>query len=218
MIIKNFVATNVHGYLDFNIKFRDDINFLVGHNGSGKTTALKLITAILGPDLKFLASVPFDSCIVEFVHSHKSNKNKDEKVSSKHNSIRVTKTDENLTFNTTLNDSPVTESFSVNNILQGADPISEILSDILKLTNPILISLDRKFNNKRMITKSGVLNLHVSKWAKDRDDSIEDPIATVKDLISNEVDRINKIKSSEDERLKDKILLDAFNVIDCSSD
>lgn len=35
MIIKNFKATKVHGYLSFDINFMEDITYLIGLNGCG---------------------------------------------------------------------------------------------------------------------------------------------------------------------------------------
>jgi predicted ATP-binding protein involved in virulence len=54
-------ATNVHGYIPLDIKFDDQLTFLTGANGSGKTTALKLISAILQPNIDLIDSIDFDS-------------------------------------------------------------------------------------------------------------------------------------------------------------
>lgn len=59
MRIKRFVARKVHDYMDFDIDFNKDVNFLIGSNGSGKTTSIKLIKAILSPSLKDIISISF---------------------------------------------------------------------------------------------------------------------------------------------------------------
>lgn len=62
MIINGFYAEKVFGYLDFNINFNKDVSFLIGGNGSGKTTALKLMNALIKPNFKELLQIPFESC------------------------------------------------------------------------------------------------------------------------------------------------------------
>lgn len=59
MIVKRFKAEKIFGYLDFDIKFNEDVSFLVGGNGSGKTTALRLMNALINPNLKDLLQIPF---------------------------------------------------------------------------------------------------------------------------------------------------------------
>ncbi len=59
-------ASNVHGYIPLDIKFDDQLTFLTGANGCGKTTALKLISAILQPNIELIDSIEFDSITLTF--------------------------------------------------------------------------------------------------------------------------------------------------------
>ena len=59
MKIIGFSATAVHGCYNFDIEFMPDINFLLGINGSGKTTVLRLMQAILSMDFSVLQSIRF---------------------------------------------------------------------------------------------------------------------------------------------------------------
>ena len=69
MIIKSFFATHVFGYMNFEINFNKDKNFLVGKNGSGKTTALKLINALIMPNFKELLKTQFSECyLLLYIH------------------------------------------------------------------------------------------------------------------------------------------------------
>jgi len=61
MQIKSFKASKVYGYLEYNIHFNGDLSLLVGGNGSGKTTALKLMNALLGPNFGTLLQIPYKS-------------------------------------------------------------------------------------------------------------------------------------------------------------
>ncbi|MCH4996039.1 ATP-binding protein [Pectobacterium carotovorum] len=60
MMIKSFEAKNVHEFYNFNFTFNNKISFLVGLNGSGKTTAIKLIQAIIFFDFEYISKLVFD--------------------------------------------------------------------------------------------------------------------------------------------------------------
>jgi predicted ATPase len=64
MKVKSLHATNVHGYLPIDVAFRPDLTFLTGLNGSGKTSALRLLMGLLAPKLDELASIAFDDATV----------------------------------------------------------------------------------------------------------------------------------------------------------
>ncbi|MBP3944463.1 AAA family ATPase [Sphingobacteriaceae bacterium WQ 2009] len=68
MKIKRFIAKDVHGFLDFDIEFFDDITFLIGINGSGKTSALKLILGLLNPSYENLSKIDYAYCKIYLDH------------------------------------------------------------------------------------------------------------------------------------------------------
>lgn len=59
MKISRFFASKVHGHYNFDFNFHPDVSFLVGINGSGKTTALRLIQATLSMDFATLQGIRF---------------------------------------------------------------------------------------------------------------------------------------------------------------
>lgn len=69
MKLKKFTAHNVRGYLNFDINFSDSLTFLIGINGSGKTTAIKLLLGLLAPSFKELCLIDFDfaqlDCLID---------------------------------------------------------------------------------------------------------------------------------------------------------
>lgn len=67
MKLKSFSGEGLHGFLDVKIKFKSNITFLVGINGSGKTTALEAINALITPSFQALAKTQFTRIRVEFV-------------------------------------------------------------------------------------------------------------------------------------------------------
>ncbi|HEX6037918.1 AAA family ATPase [Longimicrobium sp.] len=68
MKIKRFSARGIHGYLDFDLEFDSEITFLTGINGSGKTTVVTGISALISPSLSFLAQVRYTRMEVEIEH------------------------------------------------------------------------------------------------------------------------------------------------------
>ena len=58
--IESFKITKLWGYRDINLTFNDDVNILIGPNGSGKTTILTLLHSILSLDLIGLLNVNFE--------------------------------------------------------------------------------------------------------------------------------------------------------------
>jgi predicted ATP-dependent endonuclease of OLD family len=67
MKITSFSADRVHGYLPLRLNFHSDLTFLTGLNGSGKTSALRLLMGLLTPQIEQLASIEFDSAAVDII-------------------------------------------------------------------------------------------------------------------------------------------------------
>ena len=65
MEITRFIGKSVRGHFDFDISFRKGVNFLIGDNGSGKTTVLRLIKGMLMPSLEDLADIEYSSVCIE---------------------------------------------------------------------------------------------------------------------------------------------------------
>jgi len=65
MKIRKFRGAGLNGYLDFDLEFYDDLTFVTGVNGTGKTTALNAIIALLIPKLDFLSESDFDTISLE---------------------------------------------------------------------------------------------------------------------------------------------------------
>ena len=71
MKIKRFVGRSVNGYLNFDVNFFRDLTFLTGINGSGKTSVLNSIAALLLPRLDYLAGQDFQEISIELSHMGK---------------------------------------------------------------------------------------------------------------------------------------------------
>lgn len=66
MKIVRFFCSKLHGFLDIDITFNNDLNFITGINGVGKTAILKTIKAITAPipDFHYLSNLDFSNIIV----------------------------------------------------------------------------------------------------------------------------------------------------------
>ena len=62
--ISSLTVKGGFGYVDFSLKFFRGLSFLVGINGSGKTTAIRLIEALLTPSLEQLDKIPHKSAVL----------------------------------------------------------------------------------------------------------------------------------------------------------
>ena len=59
-LIESFKITKLWGYRDIDLTFNNDVNILIGPNGSGKTTILNLLHSILSGDLRSILNINFE--------------------------------------------------------------------------------------------------------------------------------------------------------------
>ncbi|WPJ67925.1 hypothetical protein AUSSIE_2 [Sinorhizobium phage Aussie] len=65
MRIIRFSGKKLNGYLDLDISFRNDLTFVTGINGTGKTTALNSIVSLLMPRLDFLTLQNYETISID---------------------------------------------------------------------------------------------------------------------------------------------------------
>lgn len=66
MRLMQFIGVKVYGYLDFDVQFHAGVTFLIGVNGSGKTTILRLVEALLAPSFRDLITIPYGEISISF--------------------------------------------------------------------------------------------------------------------------------------------------------
>ena len=72
MKLIKFIGKDIRGYLNHTIEFRDSVTFLIGVNGSGKTSVLKLIKGLTCPSYKLLESIEYSFIQLYLVNDGKS--------------------------------------------------------------------------------------------------------------------------------------------------
>lgn len=132
MKLIKFEGLKINEYLEININFNDDLTILTGINGSGKTTSLNLIQAILLPKIQDLFSIPFEIINLELEHNNKIY------------IISICKNKEQITFDVSQDKFRLIESLSI-----PLDIFSDFeIYNISKIDNKKIDFLLRKFQDE----------------------------------------------------------------------
>lgn len=72
MIIKRLEIKNLHGIYNYNVSFNDDLTFIFGENGCGKTTILDIASSIVTGRIFNLFSYRFDEIVLSYRQTKRS--------------------------------------------------------------------------------------------------------------------------------------------------
>lgn len=224
MIVKKLVAKKVFGYLDFNILFNGDISFLVGGNGSGKTTALKLMNALVNPNLKDLLQIPFESVALDL--SEDSDTIQISAVSKEDGiSVKISTLDDVLVLPSYSNEELDYYSHSLEKIDEISEKINRkyadhpIIKEISKIDSPIFLGLDRRrddglavgedyyFERELWLREKSKRALRAKRLIKG---SIGISLMETEMLVQNSYRRMRELEGKYSSKLRDSILLSAF--------
>ena len=142
MKISKLHAENVHGY----ITFFDNINFITGLNGSGKTSALRLLMALLTPNFQELATITFSAANVMviddgkeiIVSATKSSEGVELNISSVKDKLIISRSELEMFLESKRSNEPrsqVREMYLSNPVIQA----------IANMSTPMFLGLDRRF-------------------------------------------------------------------------
>ena len=213
--ISRFIASGVYGHLDIDLTFNKELTFLYGLNGSGKTTALKLMMALLEPSLAPLLTTPFD---VAEVHGE------DHEYGPV--LIKATKSRDNLVLTCSIiNDNPFTLSMANLTAEEALEAFSvefkqhPVYESLTRVSSPIFLGIDR-----RLRTPTARERLRPARSARqlaieyERERFIQDPLfdpglSEVAYIVEDFMRSIRRRQLSADDRFRKIILLDAFSYI-----
>jgi predicted ATPase len=221
MLVKEFIGRSIYGHLNFNIKFNRDISFLVGSNGSGKTTALRMMNALVTPNFKDLLTIPFleiSLCIEEknkdlYIRAHKVGDEIQLQVSGISDALLLPTLD--------LND------YSFYN--HRTDKINEMVNDVVRrfqshpvmkaiseISTPIFLGLERRSEDNLDISADyffdrprGIV-VNNSKQRKIIPGSLGMGLMETELLVQNSYRRLRELEERQLSRMRDSILMSVF--------
>lgn len=230
MIIKRFSAKNVYGYLNFNIDFNDDLSFLTGGNGSGKTSALKIINALLTPNFSELLFVPFENAKIVISHKNEiieiSATTEQDSICLKVTNVedcvylpRLTEEDDDF-YSSKIN----AKEELVNDITRK-NAEHPVIRSIASLPSPIFLGLERKredipkesgsyyFERERVSRTQTSRNIRTRRLIRG---SLGISLMETEFLVQDAYRRMRRAEETYSTRLKDSILLSAFQYTEFS--
>lgn len=218
MKLDHFIANDVRGYLHFDIEFKDSLTFLIGINGAGKTTALKLLLGLLTPSYKDLNQIEFTTaelvCIVDtdnkrLTISATKNDNLLTLVISKTNEGKTTSQIELLPF-----DSMGNREFENENFKRLSDNFKSlpVVQKIESLSTPLFLGLDRQTISNRMLGRefrNHIYNRSIN-INFDQNDAVNLALYEVQGLVYDYTRQIAKKQPELSNDFQNKIFTDSF--------
>ena len=232
MKINRFTAENVNGYLNFDIEFNESLTFLIGINGSGKTTALKLILGLLSPSWVNLTQIKYSYaqvvCEIEKkVISIRAEYLDDIK-------IRLAIESEIQEFNgastVKVQDLPTVQigdfsRFEVRNIMNRYSRYESLFTEldavraIRKLNTPVFLGLDRRIHEGGEIDLLTFENfLQQRDFTSDIKGNLYESLLDVEKLIKNNFIEFSQNQASISAKLKNNIIYSSFDTIQGNDD
>jgi predicted ATP-dependent endonuclease of OLD family len=226
MKIKKFTAKNVHGVISFNIAFNADLTFLIGINGSGKTSALKLILGLISPSYLYLNLIDFETAELVCTSDNGKEIKITAKVSGEENGkLTLTYIDENkdkfedkfekIPYRYIENkiDEEINERFAPH--IRKFE-ISNVVKQIRGIATPVFLGLDRRINEERekfLDRRRGVFPPHqYSRMSQD--DAINFSLRDIQELIFNYIRQLPFKQNRFTEEFKSKIFSTSFDFVE----
>lgn len=218
MKIASLNATKVHGHLPIDVSFNDDLTFLIGLNGSGKTTALRLLMALLTPNLHELNAIEFATAQIVVVEN-------DEDVV-----VRVEKLIDGIQLTVSKVSGSLQISRSELELMQskrGEEPriqirdlyrSNEIINEISKISTPMFLGIDRRF----FVPSAAGNDIEEARrrefmarrfWPEDpafRGPAAVESLIEVNYLVVSKVQEIRAAQETLDDRLRNEFFKKAF--------
>lgn len=220
MQIEKLVITNLHGYINKEIDFNDDLTLLVGINGSGKTSILNVINWVISPSLPNLCVTEFEKIVLNFTFKktayevtcehHKttfSYKIKTNKIQYHPLTIRIHQSPNTIKNDTILRDNLIQNYTG----LAPDEKEKETWELISNFPNPTIIGLDRNLyteeSSEQIYFEESIKGRLIRKHAG----NVTSPLDRVKEIINKEYRKRKNAILNLTNGLKNHLMLSTFD-------
>ena len=216
-------AKGIYGQFSLNLRFNPDLNILVGANGSGKTTTLRLIHGLLSASLEDLYQIPFEMLQLAVELPKKQVSHIEAVRSSDSLKISIDKVPEALVL-------PLVDTPDLNRLLRKSSNESSIASILTahcannptwralkELGSPLFLGIDRR-GGLNDIEEDDVR--HYRSYTNRVKHSVtgpQDGMTEVQSLLSSEYRRLRAIQEGQARSLRKAVILSAFKYSELSS-
>jgi len=217
MKITKLCALDVHGYMPLEIEFDQTLTFLTGLNGCGKTSALRLVMALLTPSLDELTTISFslaELTVVDqgneiYIRARKTSEGIEISISTIDETLFIPTSELEIYMRRDESRSLIAEKFSATDLYKAIDEMS----------TPMFLGLDRRFFNNNSSTEEVVeakrRREYMARrfWPEEpatRRGTIHASLSEVNFLVVSKMQEIRAEQEILDEKLRTQIFEKAF--------
>lgn len=226
MKLRKFKGKQIRGYMDFDIEFDESLTFLIGINGTGKTTILKLLAGLLSPSYIELAQIEFSeielicekyldggSVIIKILCNKTSDKLK---LAIEEAGKATTIENEFSLYEITSSNFFARESIDVekmHRVIYDFDEL-EVVRYIKGLKTPLFLGL-----NRRTVDKNKIIQFERELYSRRRylnldfnDDSVDSALNEIQEMFHNYVRQKAQSQFAISDQFRKKVFAESFKV------
>lgn len=215
MKLMTLYVENMRGYITKKINFRNSVTFLIGINGSGKTTVLKLLNGLLKPSLKELIEIEFSYLKLDLENNQNKNtflycrKEKDVVNIGYNDGVK----EEVYSFDVSiyLRLSKSEEEFSIEDEelerMYMDFSATKIYNDIRNMSMPVILGLDRTYSAYlpfRQKWDNRTITFPIQ-YESDKKDDMTKALTKVQNIVYKYILETARRQSKLSEEFKDKV-------------
>ena len=221
MRLKSFSGKNINGFINYNIKFDKNLTYLIGLNGCGKTTALKLISGLLTPNYIYLVQIPYDK--IDLVLQDEKEKIIHISSSKKKEKIQLSIDDEKYTYDL------VSENRLYEYLFDPYIDETEIPSQIMKfesgpyvkkiksIITPIVLGLNRRNRSDNNDYRIRLINHRRFRKDYSQYEGVDLALNDIKETLHNIVRQNSEKRTNITNEFRDSLLVELSNISDIPS-